>query len=138
MSDTEAVHEMLFPSRRVTRSRSRVEIGDRSPATLESINTRPEQDVLADKNAAEVAAQKISTVAFEVNKPLKLESFRRDELLEFVRKYKLYVEGFKDQGADQMQPKSLKTMIKPSMLRTICRYKLKVAETNVRSSEIYQ
>ena len=81
--------------------------------------------------------KKISTMAFEVNKPPKLESFRREDLLEFVRKYKEYVEGFKDHGADQMQPKSIKTMIKSSMLRTICRYKLKKEESSVRSSEIY-
>src|SRR5689334_15167620 len=78
--------------------------------------------------------KKISTMAFEVNKAPKLEGADRKDLMKFLEDYKTYLEVFDEAGADGMEPRPLKTMIKSYLLKAICRYELKVEEAEVRAS----
>jgi len=74
----------------------------------------------------EEPTKKISTMAFEVNKAPKLEGADRKDLMKFLEDYKTYLEVFEEAGADGMEPRPLKTMIKSCLLKAICRYELKL------------
>jgi len=71
--------------------------------------------------------KKISTMAFD----------DRKDLMKFLEDYKTYLEVFEEAGADGMEPRPLKTMIKSCLLKAICRYELKISEAEVKASDLY-
>jgi hypothetical protein len=76
-------------------------------------------------------------MAFEVNKAPKLEGVDREDVVMFLEEYKTYLEVFAEAGADGMEPRPLKTMIKSCLLKAICRYELKTDEAEVKASDLH-
>jgi hypothetical protein len=127
-------------SRRSTRSRSRVEAEELKQAIATAEVMEASQDSKQSESSTsgpEAPLKKISTVAFEVNKAPKLEGLDREDLMKFMRDYKTYLGVFEEAGADGMEPRALKSMIKPCLLKAICRYELRVEESALKSSQLY-
>jgi hypothetical protein len=80
-------------------------------------------------------ANKISTMAFEVNKAPTMDGLDSEDILKLLHKFKCYMNEFTEAGAC-MEPRPLKSMIKQGLLKAICRYELKVEENDVRSSQL--
>jgi ABC-type taurine transport system substrate-binding protein len=53
----------------------------------------------------------------QVNKAPKLEGADRKDLMKLLEDYKTYLEVFEEAGADGMEPRPLKTMIKSCLLK---------------------
>ena len=63
--------------------------------------------------------KKFSTISFEVNKAPKLEGAERKDLMKSLEDYRTYLEVFAEVGADGMELRPLKTMIKSGLLKAI-------------------
>ena len=98
----------------------------------------PSEDPSYEFSEEQVQVKKMSSVAFEINKAPRLEDCDRDDLVTFMQKYKRYLEVFEEAGADGMEPRSLKSMIKTSLLKAICKRELKNARRRCRGLRIVQ
>src|SRR6185503_10819087 len=107
-------------------------------STIVAIENNLDEDSSSSTELHEEQPQKnkISTMAFEVNKAPMLESCDREDLVKFMNAYKNYIAVFEEAGADGMEPRSIKTMFKPSLPKAICKYELKKPE-EVKASELF-
>src|SRR6185503_2489314 len=90
--------------------------------TVDEVEKNIDEDSSSSSEKHEEPTQKnkISTMAFEINNAPKLQKCDRD-LVKFMANHKNYLAVFEDAGANGMEPRPLKTMLKPSLLTDICK-----------------
>jgi len=108
--------------------------------TVDEVEKNIDEDSSSSSEKHEEPTQKnkISTMAFEINKAPKLEKCDREDLVKFMANYKNYLAVFEEAGADGMEPRPLKTMLKPSLLTAICKYELKKPLEEVSAAELFR
>src|SRR5689334_11826651 len=104
--------------------RAKAEAEDLARAIKEAENYDGDSSSSSSNSSDDEPTKRISPMAFEVNKAPKLERLDREDLIKFLEDYKTYLEVFEEAGADGMEPRPLKTMIKSCLLKAISRYEL--------------